>query len=190
MGVTVKVDIASVLRAGRELIVEQSVPIPGFASRAFSEPATVRLMIKRLDRELEISGTIEATFIGICDRCLGDVRRTMRLGVEERFTPISDDPFAESNVLNGTMLDVGDLVRQIVDSALPLTLLCSEECPGLCAACGRKKVEACTCQRTIPGRRYGQFKMENAALEDAQPESRELGIEPGDDGAMSAMSST
>ena len=190
VGVTVKVDIASVLRAGRELVVEQSVPVPEFASCAFPEPAAVRLTIERLDRELEVSGTIEATYFGTCDRCLGDVRRTMRLDVEERFTPISDDPFAESNVLDGTMLDVDDLVRQLIDSALPLTLLCSEECPGLCAACGRKKVEACTCKRTIPGRRYGQFKMENAALEDAQPESRELDIEPGDDGAMSAVSST
>jgi len=185
----VKVDIASVLRAGRELVFEQSVPVPEFAFRAFPEPAAVRLTIKRLDRELDISGTIESTYIGTCDRCLGDVRRTMRLGVEERFAPTSDDPFAESNVLNGTMLDVGDLVRQIIDSALSLTMLCSEECPGLCAACGRKKVEACTCRRMIPWRRYGQSKMENAALEDAQPESRELDTEPGDDGAMSAVSS-
>lgn len=191
VGVTVKVvDVGPVLRAGRELVFEQSVPIPEFAFRAFPEPAAVRLTIKRLDRELDVSGTIEATYIGTCDRCLGDVRRTMRLDVEERFTPTSDDPFAESNVLAGTLLDAGDLVRQLIDSALPLTTLCSEECPGLCAACGRKKLEACTCRKTIPGRLYGQSKMENAALEDAQSESRKLDIEPGDDGPLSAVSST
>jgi uncharacterized metal-binding protein YceD (DUF177 family) len=189
VGVTVKVDIASVLRAGRELVFEQSVPVPEFASRAFPEPAAVRLTIKRLDRELDISGTIEATYIGTCDRCLGDVRRTTRLDVEERFTPTSDNPFAESNVLDGTMLDVDDLVRQLIDAALPLTVLCSDACPGLCAACGQKKIEACTCRRNSPGRQNGQSKMENAALKDAQPESRELDFEPGDDRVMSAVSS-
>jgi uncharacterized protein len=141
----VKVDIGPVLWAGRELVFEQNVPVPAFASYAFSEPAAVRLTIGRLDRDLALSGTIEATYTGACDRCLGDVRRTIRLNVEEQFTATSDDPFAESNVLNGTTLDVGDLVRQLIDSALPLAIHCSEECPGLCPACGRN-VETCTCE--------------------------------------------
>jgi uncharacterized metal-binding protein YceD (DUF177 family) len=143
--VAVKVDVGPVLWTGRELVFEQSVSVPAFASYAFAEPAAVRLTIKRLDRDLDVSGIVEATYTGTCDRCLGDVRRMIRLDVEEQFAPTSDDPFAESNVLHGTMLDVSDLVRQIIDSALPLTMLCAEECPGLCAACGRN-AEACTCE--------------------------------------------
>jgi uncharacterized protein len=146
MTMVIKVDVAPVLWAGRDLVFEQAVPVPDFASYAFPKPAVVQLEIRRLDRGLDVSGTIDATYAGVCDRCLGDVHHTMHLDVEERFSAEAAfaDPFADSNVLSGTTLDVSDLVRQVIDSALPLTILCSEECRGLCARCGQN-AETCRC---------------------------------------------
>jgi hypothetical protein len=54
-------------------------------------------------------------------------------------TSVSIDPFGDNNVLAGTDLDVGDLVRQLVTAALPFGVVCSDECRGLCAACGQSK---------------------------------------------------
>jgi uncharacterized metal-binding protein YceD (DUF177 family) len=48
-------------------------------------------------------------------------------------------------VLSGDELDVRDLVRQLIDSALPYVILCREECLGLCADCGLKRDGACRC---------------------------------------------
>jgi uncharacterized protein len=146
MATVIKVDVAPVLWAGRDLVFEQAVSVPDFVSYTFSEPAVVLLKIRRLNRGLDISGTIEAAYAGACDRCLGDVHRTMYLDIEEQFSAEakSADPFADSNVLSGTTLDVSDLVRQLIDSALPLTILCSEECRGLCARCGQN-AEICRC---------------------------------------------
>lgn len=144
----VNVDIAPVLWAGRELVVDHAVFLPDFASYAFVEPAQVRLAIRRLDRGVDIVGTVDATYVGMCDRCLGDVQRAMHVDVEEHLVPDAGrregDPFSEGNVLEGTMLDVSDLARQLIDSALPLTILCSEDCAGLCSLCGRRR-EACRC---------------------------------------------
>jgi uncharacterized protein len=150
MDSAIKVDIAPVLWAGRELTFDQAVSVPDFGSYAFPEPAAVRLEIRRLDRGLDVSGMIDVVYVGTCDRCLGNVRRTMHLDVEERFgaEAESEDPFAESNVLKGTMLDVGDLIRQLIYSALSLTILCSQECRGLCAGCGQH-VEACRCSSAV-----------------------------------------
>lgn len=71
----------------------------------------------------------------------------LHLELEERFDPGlgRDDPFGQNNVLHGDELDVADLIRQLIDSALPLMLACNENCPGLCPECGRKRDGTCRC---------------------------------------------
>ena len=75
------------------------------------------------------------------------MRLPLTVDVDERIDPAGEriDPFAENNVLAGDELDLGDLVRQLIDSALPLSLLCSETCRGLCATCGLKRDGDCRC---------------------------------------------
>ena len=143
------IDVGSVLFAGRPMSLDERVEIPPFSSFTFPRPAHARLEVRRVDRGLHIAGTIEIEAAGSCDRCLDDVVVPATVEVEERFDPPSgtDDPFGENNVLNGTALDVGDLVRQLVTSALPLTLTCDENCRGLCDRCGRSKNDGggCAC---------------------------------------------
>ncbi len=88
-----------------------------------------------------MSGTIDVEVSGECDRCLDDVVVPIHVDVDERFDPPggSSDPLGDNNVLSGTDLDAGDLVRQLVTAALPFGLLCREDCRGLCAACGQNK---------------------------------------------------
>jgi uncharacterized metal-binding protein YceD (DUF177 family) len=145
------IDVGSVLFAGRPISLDERVEVPPFSSYTFRQPAHARLELRRVDRGLDISGTIEAVAEGPCDRCLDDVAVPITVEVEERFDPPSgtSDPFGENNVLDGTALDVGDLVRQLVTSALPLTLTCDDDCRGLCQHCGQRKNDHgdCTCAR-------------------------------------------
>jgi uncharacterized protein len=145
-----KIDIGAVLGAGRELDVQQAVSLPNFGSYSFSAPAEVALSVRRLGRGLEVEGTADVTASGQCARCLDDVRLPLHLEIDERFEPgyERDDPFGENNVLVGDELDVGDLVRQLIDSALPLVLHCTDDCGGLCPACGNPRNGACRCPRT------------------------------------------
>jgi len=140
----VKVDVGPVLWTGRELVINEALPVPAFGPYVFEQPAQVSLEISRLDRRLAVRGVIEATYVASCDRCLEDARHAIHVDVEEQFAAESSDPFAESNVLEGTMLDVSDLVRQLLDSALPITTLCAEDCPGLCTTCGENP-KTCRC---------------------------------------------
>jgi uncharacterized metal-binding protein YceD (DUF177 family) len=141
MGSSLVIDIGSVLFAGRPVSLDDRVEVAPFSSFTFPQPAHVRLDLRRVDRGLDIGGTIDVTAEGPCGRCLEDVVVPMTVEVEERFDPPggTSDPFGENNVLSDTDLDVADLVRQLVTSALPLTLTCSEDCRGLCDTCGRSK---------------------------------------------------
>jgi uncharacterized protein len=151
VGLSKKVDVGAVLAAGRPLGLDEEVAVPAFGSYRFPKPARVVLEVRRLGSGVEVDGTIDVAWAGECDRCLGEVGRPLHIEVSEQFSP-SDDPmpFADNNVLEGQLLDVADLVRQLIDSALPIALLCSEDCPGLCAQCGKPRRGAgCTCPTLV-----------------------------------------
>ena len=141
------IDVEPVLSTGREISVHDDVRVPDFGSYAFPNPAWVEVLVRRFELGLEIAGTIDVTYTGSCDRCLEDVRRVVHLEVDERLMPKNDEdgPFAENNVLDGSRLDLADLVRQLIGSALPLSLVCSDECRGLCPVCGlNRNSDACS----------------------------------------------
>jgi len=148
------IDIGGLLAAGRPIILDEPVEVAAFGGFTFSQSARAQLELRRVDRGIEVDGTIEATVSGPCDRCVEDITAPVRIPVEERFDPPSgtSDPFADNNVLTGDLLDVGDLVRQLVTSALPLGFYCSDNCLGLCPTCGRNKNDGnCTCPSTTEG---------------------------------------
>ena len=165
------IDIGPVLHAGRPMVLDQGVEVPPFSTFTFPHPAHVRLDLRRVGRGLQIDGTIEAEAAGPCDRCLDDVVVPLTVEVEERFDPPSgtSDPFGENNVLNGTDLDLADLVRQLVTSALPLTVTCGEACRGLCDTCGRSKNAGggCTCPPVTTEGDHGESQVENPPIQDA-----------------------
>ncbi len=145
MGNPKKIDVSSVLAAGRELEIDGRVELASFGGWSFSAPAVVAIVVRRLDRGLELRGTIDARYAGLCDRCLEDVEKPLQIEVAEQFAPGSD-PFGAGNVLAGDELDVGDLVRQLIDAAFPMITLCRDECRGLCPSCGRSRNgDACDC---------------------------------------------
>jgi uncharacterized metal-binding protein YceD (DUF177 family) len=150
MGSSLVIDVGSVLSAGRPMSLDERIEVPAFSTLTFPQPALVRLDLRRVDRGLGIRGILEVVAEGPCDRCLEDVVLPMTVEVEEHFDPPggTSDPFGENNVLSRTALDVGDLVRQLVTSALPLILTCGENCRGLCGTCGRSKNAGgeCTCR--------------------------------------------
>jgi len=157
-GTRASIDVGGVLHTGRELSVREAVPLPEFASFRFPVPVAVALTIARLGRGLELKGTVEGDVEGECARCLEPVVFELELEVDETFEPGSDraDPFGESNVLIGDELDLPDLVRQLIDSALPIVLLCNENCPGLCEECGQKLGGECRCAHPETNDNHGK----------------------------------
>jgi len=152
VGLSKNVDVSGVLATGRPLAVDAKVVVPAFGSYTFAGPALVMLELHRVDRSLGISGTIDVAAAGACDRCLAELETTVHVDVDECLTPneSSEGAFAESNVLEGALLNVADLTAQLVDSALPMLFLCSADCPGLCPSCGLSRREAaCACPSSV-----------------------------------------
>jgi uncharacterized protein len=136
-----------VLVAGREIDVREQIGLPPSETLSFLGPAKVAVTVRKLAEGLELEGTVDVEAIGTCGRCLDDLRFPLHLDVEERVEAEAErsETLGESNLLSGDELDLSDLIRQLIDSALPMVVLCAEDCPGLCPTCGRKRDGSCTC---------------------------------------------
>jgi uncharacterized protein len=103
-------------------------------------------------------GVVEATGELLCSRCLTAVPWRM----EDRFSseyrpgseapgegefPIEDDEL-DVAFLQGTELNLVDLAAEQVLLALPMWIVCDDNCAGLCPSCGaNRNVEgACRCE--------------------------------------------
>ena len=169
MGSSLIVDVGTLLFAGRPIALDDRVEVPSFSTFTFPHPAHVRLDLRRVGRGIEIDGTVEVDVAGTSDRCLDDVVVPLTVDVEERLDPPggTSDPFGENNVLNGTTLDVGDLVRQVVTSALPFGFTCSPTCRGLCDTCGRSKNAGGGCDCPPTEGDHGEPQVEDSPVQDA-----------------------
>jgi uncharacterized protein len=92
-----------------------------------------------------VTGSAVAPLAGECARCLDPLASTMEVSFQElyRYAPDpGEDEADEERFLDGDWLDLEPAFRDAVVLALPLSPLCQEDCPGLCAECGVRLAEA------------------------------------------------
>lgn len=94
-------------------------------------PVHVRGQIDAGLSGLELRATIWATWEGECRRCLTLVTAPLAIDVHTTFLPDgsgADD--ADTYTFDGDTVDVGEVVREELMLALPLTPLCDDGCEG------------------------------------------------------------
>lgn len=156
MGSAHKIDVGGLLAGNRRgLVVDDRVPLAPFEGVVFPEAATVHLELQAAGELLEIKGTVDVPLRSECARCLAAVADSMHLKVDEQVeagASLQNGPFEESNVLAGGRLDVADLAAQLVCSAIPIGLLCKEDCKGICPRCGENRnSKECECNGETSG---------------------------------------
>jgi len=90
-----------------------------------------------------VSAAVRAPVSGACARCLDPFTSFIEVEFQELFCyPAAGDAGSEATEedcrLDGDLLDLEQACRDAVLLALPLSPLCSDDCPGLCAECGAR----------------------------------------------------
>lgn len=140
---------------GKRLEIEENVPVQPLAEDPFEilEPVSVKGEIVNMGGVLELETVCQAKLRFSCDRCMEPVEEQMEFKISERFR--KEDPFlddAEKNpdilILDGTTIDLSDLVYDNLFLNLPSKHLCREDCKGLCPVCGRNlNIGSCSCEQ-------------------------------------------
>lgn len=124
-----------------------------------------------VDASLEKSGTqvfltagVVANASFVCDRCLlpflSALKSSYRMYyVTAESVDSSVDPSEVQIVTPGSsVIDLDEDVRQTVLLSVPLKLLCSEKCKGLCPHCGTNwNSGTCTCEEITADPRWEQL---------------------------------
>lgn len=178
-----KIAVSSLLQeAGlsEEIRLDKSegLMIEDFASYHFPEPLSFEgELVSEQGRILRLRGSIKIVWEAACDLCLRKVRREEEIPVDEQIFPPG---YVENSVRHlhyggelyeeeeeecldpeelpehdGRFFSPDKLFEDLVLLYLPIGVKCSEDCPGLCPHCGRRRDDpACHCeekQKKAPG---------------------------------------
>ncbi|MDQ3526346.1 MAG: YceD family protein [Actinomycetota bacterium] len=112
------------------------------------QPVEVELRMESVVEGVLATGSAEATATGVCVRCLDVVDLEVDVRFQELFAYVDraahhhdvgvgqdDDDVHE---LEGDLMDLEDVLRDAVVTALPFQPLCRDGCPGLCSECGAR----------------------------------------------------
>jgi uncharacterized protein len=113
----------------------------GLASVPPGSEVTLDLRFEAVTEGVLVTGSALVPIAGECARCLDPVASVVEVNLQELFRyepdPEGEDD-DESPVLVGDKLNLEQVFRDAVVLALPLSPLCREDCPGLCARCGAR----------------------------------------------------
>lgn len=119
-----------------------------FRTREFHQvaPLSVQLTAELEGREIHIVGRLATRLELICGRCLEPVVQEMAPSFDLLFRPLAtiareeELPLtpveAEVGFYSGEGLFLADVVAEQVHLALPMKVVCSPDCRGLCPQCG------------------------------------------------------
>lgn len=111
-------------------------------------PINIVANIKKDNDKLIVEGRGNAKVEMLCDRCLAPVVKEVSFTFDDCFDS-NDDCFEETETIDNNILDLGYSVKSGMISALPMKVLCKEDCAGLCPICGKDLNEgSCDCDTT------------------------------------------
>jgi uncharacterized protein len=105
------------------------------------EPIKLNLRLESVVEGVLVSGTVSSRAVGECARCLIELERPVGADIRELYvyphsvTAQTMEP-DELPILEDSMIDLEQLVRDEIVVQMPLAPLCRPDCLGLCPTCG------------------------------------------------------
>jgi DUF177 domain-containing protein len=123
------------------------------------DPLEVRATAELVDGQIRVYGNLHTRIELVCARCLDTVveeigrdfdlfyRPTVTVARDEELRLAADD--TEIAFFEGDGLFLADVLAEQVNLALPMKVICSSDCRGLCPHCGANlNSEECRCGKS------------------------------------------
>ncbi len=125
--------------------------------------------------EIRIRGRLNVTAQAFCDRCLESANFSIERQFDLVYMPAEEADSASEREIGEAALDVGyyegaglvlnDVLREVVLLALPMQLVCSEVCKGICPQCGGNRNQRdCDCHAEATDDRWSKLRSVKAQL--------------------------
>lgn len=108
-------------------------------------------------KDIRLGGKIQTTLEMPCARCLEPVVQDVKREFELLYRPLGIDAGREELSVTGAEAEIGyysgegllleDVLREQVLLAVPLKVICRQDCKGLCPQCGKNmNADSCSCE--------------------------------------------
>lgn len=125
-------------------------------------------LLSRALGEIRVEGKMNVTISAQCDRCLESTTIPVDRNFDLVYLPAEesrggeveiDEAAIEVGYYDGPGLELNDVLREVVLLALPMQLVCSEACRGICPSCGENRnLRDCGCQPEAGDDRWNKLK--------------------------------
>jgi uncharacterized protein len=125
--------------------------------------------------EIRVQGDLAVTVEATCDRCLEAAKFPIQNHFDLVYMPTPtaagggedeiDEAGIEVGYYEGNGLALNEILREVVLLALPMQVVCSETCKGICPECGQNRNQRdCGCHRDAVDDRWSKLKNFRAAI--------------------------
>lgn len=163
VGASMEIEVCEILSADRR----------SFEGIDLTEPVEVKARLtNKGEGRLCLTGRAKVTLTGECARCNTAVRQDLNVNLtaeyrpncvpeitEDQSRPVDDE--SEIYAYCGHLVDLEQAVADRLLPSIPMRLLCSEDCRGLCPYCGANRNHAdcrCAAERTMNNSPFGKLK--------------------------------
>lgn len=114
-------------------------------------PISAELKVTNTGDAYLVTGSLSVEVELRCSRCLEPLQTRLEATCEQEFLkePEFDEEeelLEEQHVVEGNELDATSLIRETLLISVPMKVVCSPDCPGLCPSCGAFLAEGdCGC---------------------------------------------
>ena len=127
-------------------------------------------------KDIRLNGDFSASFELACARCLAAVPEKLTRQFDLLYRPLGADAGREELSVTAVEAEVGyykgsgllleDALREQVLLAVPLKVICREDCKGLCPHCGQNlNLGECSCAEPVEDPRWAALKDIRSKLE-------------------------
>ncbi len=149
-----KVDLASIKDSpGSTLEIRDQITLAdleweGGRLLEFVNPWWLQLEVTNVVRGYQVNGKTGGRFRLDCDRCLEKVQLPLETAFNELFLPeATAHQEEEARSFTGDELDLSVTLVEAILLQMPLKVLCTPNCRGLCSVCGTNlNIENCNCE--------------------------------------------
>ncbi len=119
--------------------------------------------------EVRVQGFLHVETETSCDRCLEAIKLPIKSPFDLVYMPAGDsaaggedeidEAAVEVGFYEGSGLELNDVLREVVLLALPMQIVCTELCKGICPVCGQNRNQRdCQCQMKAVDDRWNSLK--------------------------------
>ena len=120
-------------------------------------PVALKAEIRKDGGVVRLTGHLATILEFECGRCLDHFPVPLAVDLDVRFSPVTPDAGGgerevasedlETSTYQDDVLDLGAIMREQFQLAMPMKPLCRDDCKGLCPVCGiNRNRETCACR--------------------------------------------